>query len=174
MTYIENVEKGQKMRTNHRRKNKVKSTKGPGYEYWGTRDSGGPREPGKPTKTLTHRRERRKGKAVDYMDAAGESLRQAETLAGKPVMTDQQFLESMSKADELIDHDGETCGMCSHQIINAQVAREMLATGGGTTQQWCDETQRRWREGKFFKTWQAAVAAKKDPYKVFEKKGWEP
>jgi len=38
----------------------IKGKKGAGYEYWGRRDSGGSREPGRSTKTITHRRERRK------------------------------------------------------------------------------------------------------------------
>lgn len=46
-----------------RKKNKRSSGgKGPGFEYWGTRDSKECRDPGKSTKVLTHRRERRKGK----------------------------------------------------------------------------------------------------------------
>ena len=40
----------------------TKGVKGPGYEYWGKRP--GPREPGKLTKKLTHRIERRRA-AVD-------------------------------------------------------------------------------------------------------------
>jgi hypothetical protein len=51
----------------HDRKNKVKSKKGPGYEYWGRRDSKECRDPGKDTKVLTHRRERRKAKTLEQL-----------------------------------------------------------------------------------------------------------
>lgn len=44
-------------------------------------------------------------------------------------MTDQEFLESMAKSDRLISCDPENCGMCGHQFIMAQTARDMLAAG---------------------------------------------
>lgn len=51
------------MKTNHRRqvKKKVKATKGSGFEYWGRRSAiaKDQREPGKYTKKVTHRAERR-------------------------------------------------------------------------------------------------------------------
>lgn len=46
----------------HDRKNKTKGEKGAGFEYWGTRNAKGQRDPGKDTKVLTHRRERRIGR----------------------------------------------------------------------------------------------------------------
>ncbi len=51
------------MKTNHRRKNKVKQTKCSSSEYWGRRP--GSREPGKWTKVDTHRRERKINKKID-------------------------------------------------------------------------------------------------------------
>jgi hypothetical protein len=45
-----------------------KGQKGPGYEYWGRRANGEGkwlRDPGRATKTQTHRRERRAGKVVE-------------------------------------------------------------------------------------------------------------
>lgn len=49
----------------HTRKNKKKAkTYGSNREYWGTRDAKHCRQPGKDTKVLTHRRERRKGRGV--------------------------------------------------------------------------------------------------------------
>lgn len=50
----------------HTRKNKSKGHKGPGHEYWGRRSAIGfgknLREPGRFTKTETHRAERRQAK----------------------------------------------------------------------------------------------------------------
>lgn len=92
-------------------------------------------------------------------------------------MTDAQFLESMSKADELIEHEPDTiCGMCHHQFVMAQVARDMIAAGDDVDviKKWSEETERRWRSSKFVQVWNEAVAANKDPNKVFEELGWEP
>ncbi len=36
-----------------------KGSKGPGHEYWGRRPSKGCTDPGRETKTITHRQERR-------------------------------------------------------------------------------------------------------------------
>jgi hypothetical protein len=58
----------------HNRKNKSKATKGPGYEYWGTRDAKEMREPGKSTKVLTHRRERRKNRVHVHMEASSADV----------------------------------------------------------------------------------------------------
>ena len=82
----------------------------------------------------------------DYRKGAEEALAQAETLAepsdkAKQLasdsqiiaksrkMTPKEFLESMAGMDSLIDHDPEECGMCGHQHIMAQTARDMIAAG---------------------------------------------
>jgi hypothetical protein len=43
-----------------------KGAKGPGYEYWGKRP--GPRDPGRYSKTQTHRAERRAAKRIKEAD----------------------------------------------------------------------------------------------------------
>lgn len=132
----------------------------------------------------------------DYMKAAEQALAQAETLAASAEpsdkakqlandsqiiaksrkMNDKEFLESMATGDSLIDHDPEECGMCGHQFIMAQTARDMLAAGDieDGINKWSLEARRRWEEGKYFKLWQEAVAAGRDPHEVFAEKGWEP
>ena len=92
-------------------------------------------------------------------------------------MTDAKFLETMSRTDSLIDHEPDTiCGMCHHQFLMAQVARDMIASGEteDVVKKWSVESDRRWRSSKFVQTWDKAVAEKKDPHVVFEGLGWEP
>jgi len=112
----------------------------------------------------------------DYKEAAQEALEQAKTLVGEGNMSDREFLESMSRADRLIDHDVEECGQCCHQSIMAQTARDLLAEGEilDGISKWAAESERRWREGKYFKLWQEELAAGRDPHKAFEERGWEP
>jgi hypothetical protein len=112
----------------------------------------------------------------DYRQAADESLELAKVLAGRGTISDQAFLETMARSDELVDHDGETCGMCHSTIVGAQVAREMIETGEyeEVVSKWAAETRRRWEESKFFKLWQEEKAAGRDPRKAFKERGWEP
>jgi len=112
----------------------------------------------------------------DYRRAAEESLEMAKTLAGQGQISDQGFLERMARSDALVDHDGETCGMCANMIIGAQVAREMLEAGEyeDVVSKWADEARRRWEETKFFKLWQEETKAGRDPHKAFAERGWEP
>jgi hypothetical protein len=114
--------------------------------------------------------------ANDYKRAAQESLELAEVLIGKGKISDQDFLERMARSDALADHDGETCGMCCKIRIDAQVAREMIEAGEweDVVSKWAAESQRRWRETKFFKLWQECRAAGLDPHEEFKKRGWEP
>lgn len=52
------------MKHTRKNKNKVRKTKGPGYEYWGKRSAAWGKElrnPGRYTKDQTHRAERRQG-----------------------------------------------------------------------------------------------------------------
>lgn len=101
----------------------------------------------------------------------------AKVIADSRKMTDKEFLESMAKSDSLIDHEPNgTCGMCHHQFLMAEVAREMIANGdtGEVINKWSTETKRRWEDSKFFKLWQEATAEGKDPHAVFEERGWEP
>lgn len=91
-------------------------------------------------------------------------------------MTDAEFLEVMSRADSLIDHEPDTiCGMCHNQFLMAQVARDMITTGEteDVVKKWSVEFDRRWQLSKFVQTWDKSVAEKKDPNVVFEELGWE-
>jgi hypothetical protein len=112
----------------------------------------------------------------DYRNAAEESLELARVLAGQGTMSDQDFLEQMARSDALVDHDGETCGMCCNMIIGAQVAREMLEAGEyeDVVSKWAVEARRRWEDSKFVKLWQEEKKAGRDPHKAFEERGWEP
>ena len=115
-------------------------------------------------------------KPEDYRKAAEDTLELAKVLAGEGGISDQNFLESMSRSDDLVDHDGETCGMCHNIILGAQVAREMIESGEyeDVVGKWAAETQRRWQKSKFFKLWQQEPQAGRDPHKAFEERGWEP
>jgi hypothetical protein len=112
----------------------------------------------------------------DYREAAEEALDQAKALAGLGTMSDREFLDSMARADQLIDHDVEECGMCFQRFIQAQTARDLLAEGEilDGIAKWAAESERRWRQSKYFKLWQAELAAGRDPHKAFEERGWEP
>jgi hypothetical protein len=85
---------------------------------------------------------------------------------------DQEFLQHMSVADKLIDHQ-DGCGHCAHQVIMAQVARELLERGDGTIEEWSIEAKKRWQEGKYFKLYQEEIAAGRNPEEAFNEKGWE-
>jgi hypothetical protein len=61
--------------------------------------------------------------------AAEDSLELAKALPGQGRISDQDFLERMARSDELVDHDGEACGLCHNMILGAQVAREMIEAG---------------------------------------------
>lgn len=111
-----------------------------------------------------------------YQEAAENSLELARVLAGQGRISDQDFLERMARSDALVDHDGETCGMCHNIILGAQIAREMIEAGEyeDVVSKWAMEARRRWEESKFFKLWQEEVQAGRDPHKAFEERGWEP
>ena len=51
----------------------------------------------------------------DFTEAADNSLELAKVLAGQGGISDQDFLERMARSDELVDHDGETCGQCGER-----------------------------------------------------------
>jgi hypothetical protein len=112
----------------------------------------------------------------DYRQAADDSLELARALAGQGRISDQEFLERMARSDELVDHDGETCGLCHNMILGAQVAREMLAAGEyeDVVSKWAEEARRRWEESKFFKLWQEEQRAGRDPHQAFKDRGWGP
>lgn len=109
------------------------------------------------------------------MNSSQQQASDYKAISASREMTDKQFLESMSQSDSLVDHE-DGCGMCEHQRIMAQVAREMLAAGNteDAISKWSDETHRRWNDTKYVKLWQEAVAAGRDPHEVFEERGWEP
>jgi hypothetical protein len=115
-------------------------------------------------------------KPEDYREAADDSLELAKVLAGQGATGDQDFLERMARSDDLLDHDGETCGMCHNLILGAQVAREMIEAGEyeDVVSKWAEEAPRRWEDSKFFKLWQEEKKAGRDPHKAFEDRGWEP
>jgi hypothetical protein len=83
-------------------------------------------------------------KPEDYMEAADNSLELAKTLAGQGGISDQDFLERMARSDDLVDHDGEMCGMCHNMILGAEVAREMIEAGEyeDVMSKWETETRR--------------------------------
>jgi hypothetical protein len=112
----------------------------------------------------------------DYIEAAENSLELAKAIAGKGGISDQNFLERMARSDELVDHDGKTCGMCHNIMIGAEVAREMIEAGEyeDVMSKWAMESRRRWENSKFFKLWQKEQRAGRDPHKAFKKRGWEP
>jgi hypothetical protein len=112
----------------------------------------------------------------DYMAAAEDALEAAKVLAGQGRISDQDFLERMARSDSMVDHDGETCGMCHNMILGAQVAREMIEAGEyeDVVEKWATETRRRWEQSKFFRLWQAEQAAGRDPHQAFRERGWEP
>ena len=60
-------------------------------------------------------------KPEDYMEAADNALELANALAGQGGISDQDFLERMSRSDELVDHDGKTCGQCHYTMLGAEV-----------------------------------------------------
>jgi hypothetical protein len=115
-------------------------------------------------------------KPEDYMEAADNALELAKTLAGQGGVSDQDFLERMARSDELVDHDGETCGRCHYMILGAEVAREMIEAGGyeDVVSQWAAEHRRRWEKSKFFKLWRKEQKAGRDPRTAFRERGWEP
>jgi hypothetical protein len=115
-------------------------------------------------------------KPEDYMEAANDSMELAKVLSGQGGISDQDFLERMARSDDLVDHDGQTCGMCHNMILGAQVAREMIEAGQyeDVVSKWAEETRRRWENSKFFKLWQKEQKAGRDPHKAFEDRGWEP
>ena len=82
----------------------------------------------------------------------------------------------MARSDELVDHDGQTCGQCHYTILGAEVAREMIEAGEyeDVVSQWAAEHKRRWEKSKFFKLWEKEKKAGRDPRQAFKDQGWEP
>ncbi len=119
---------------------------------------------------------REERKPEDYRQAAEDSLELAKVLAGQGGLSDQDFLERMARSDALVDHDGETCGLCHNLRLGAQVAREMLEAGEyeDVVSKWAAESRRRWEQSKFFKLWQKEQKAGRDPHQAFKDRGWEP
>ena len=115
-------------------------------------------------------------KAEDYRESAENTLEVAKVLAGLGGISDQDFLERMAHSDELVDHDGETCGQCHKMILDAEVAREMIEAGEyeDVVSKWAAESQRRWEHSKFVKLWQQEKEAGRDPHQAFKDRGWEP
>src|SRR5581483_12278790 len=115
-------------------------------------------------------------KTQGYRDAAEDSLELARVLAGQGSISDQDFLERMARSDDLVDHDGETCGQCHYQILGAEVAREMIEAGEyeDVVSKWAAEHKRRWEKSKFFKLWEKEKKAGRDPHQAFKDRGWEP
>src|SRR5450631_4086014 len=101
----------------------------------------------------------------DFRASAENSLELAKVLAGQGGISDQDFLERMARSDELVDHDGKTCGQCHNMILGAEVAREMIEAGEyeDVASKWAAETKRRWEKSKFFKLWQKEKEAGRDP-----------
>src|SRR6476659_2720412 len=108
--------------------------------------------------------------AEEYRQAAANSLELAKVLAGQGALSDQDFLERMARSDEVVDHDGETCGMCHNIILGAQVAREMIEAGEyeDVVSNGAQEARRRWEASKFVKLWQEEQKAGRDPHQAFQ------
>lgn len=125
---------------------------------------------------MARHKSKKLGNPDDYMKTADEAMDMAHVLAGEGKISDQDFLERMARSDALVDHDGETCGMCHNIILGAQVAREMIEAGVyvDIVSKWAKATQRRWRKSKFFKLWRKEQKAGRDPRKAFKVRGWEP
>lgn len=115
-----------------------------------------------------------KGKSEDDRFDAEDHLLLANVLAGGAQMSDQQFLELMARSDENLYGDPDTDGLCHKISLEAQVARELLAAGEyeDVRSKWSKESWRRWLDSKFFKRYQEARAAGRDPEKDFEERGW--
>ena len=115
-------------------------------------------------------------KPKDYREAAEDSLELAKVLAGQGGISDQDFLERMARSDELVDHDGTTCGQCHYAHLGAEIAREMIEAGEyeDVVGKWAAEHKRRWEKSKFFKLWEKEKKAGRDPRKAFKARGWEP
>src|SRR6266480_2925663 len=115
-------------------------------------------------------------KPEDYMASAEDSLELAKVLAGRGGISDQDFLERMARSDDLVDHDGETCGQCHYTILGAEVARAMIEAGEyeDVVSKLAAQHKRRWEESKFFKLWEKEKKAGRNPRKAFQDRGWEP
>src|ERR1700730_15320392 len=102
------------------------------------------------------RKPHKERKPEDYKEAADNALEMAKVLAGQGGISDQDFLERMARTDELVDHDGTTCGQCHYTILGAEVAHEMIEAGEyeDVVSKWAAETKRRWEKSKFFKLWE--------------------
>ncbi len=114
--------------------------------------------------------------AEDYLNAADDSLELAKALAGQAGISDQDFLKRMAHSDELVDHDGRTCGQCCYSILGGEVAREMIDAGEyeDVVSKWAAEHKRRWEATKFAKLWKKEKKAGRDPRKAFAERGWRP
>lgn len=91
--------------------------------------------------------------------------------------TDRDFLESMAKCDDLVIHK-DNCGHCHHQLLDAEVAREILAAHPegpieGGLGMWADQVKIKWEESKYYKLWQEEKTAGRDPHDAFKERGWE-
>jgi len=115
-------------------------------------------------------------KSEDYRAAADDSMELAKVLAGQGGISDQDFLQRMARSADLVDHDGQTCGMCHNMILGAKVAQEMIEAGEyeDVVSKWALEARRRWENSKFFKLWQEEQQAGRDPHQAFKDRGWEP
>src|ERR1700677_2200840 len=112
-------------------------------------------------------------KPEDYRQAANDSMEMAKVLAGQGAIGDQDFLQRMARSDELVDHDGEMCGMCHNMIVGAEVAREMLDAGEfeDVVTKWAAQTRQCWESSKFFKLWHEEQKAGRDPHQAFKDRG---
>src|ERR1700739_1277299 len=87
-------------------------------------------------------------KPEDYMEAADNALGLAKALAGQGGISDQDFLKRMARSDELVDHEGTTCGQCHYMILGAEVARELIEAGEyeDVVGRWAAEHKQRWEK----------------------------
>src|SRR5439155_23221448 len=107
-------------------------------------------------------------KPEDYMEAADNALELAKALAGEGGISDRDFLERMARSDELVDHDGKTCGQCHYTILSAEVAREMIEAGQyeDVVSEWAAEHKRRGEKSELFQLWEKEKMAGREPHKA--------
>lgn len=92
----------------------------------------------------------------------------------KKTLSDKQFIENMTRQDELLDHE-DNCGLCFHQQCMANAAREIVESGNlkDVIKRWDVLAKKLWQEGKYYQLYLEEQKAGREPNKAFEEKGWE-
>jgi hypothetical protein len=96
------------------------------------------------------------------------------------MVSDTEFLKSMAKAGNLLDHNVEICGQCYYNKLCSDVAREMLISiekgedgaDKDIVKRWDNEHHKRWEESKYYKLYVEELRERRDPRKAFDERGW--